>query len=597
MKKISTKYPKLIWILRNFIPMFLFPVANFYLFQLYLSKPWESMHVPIQFLNIYLFELLMFILFFIFGSLKIALRIQSIVFMVIGLANYFVISFRSAPIMPWDIYSVGTALSVADNYEYTIDQNTILVILGFIVLIIAESIVNLNINIKGKWKKTAICARLTCLVLFIALLCSFTSMLHKDTTIRKYKMYDKLFTPTVMSKRDGTAVAFLMELQYLSIDKPNNYSQKTADELLNSYTYDDITNDKKPNIIVIMNEAFSDLSVLGDFETNQEYMPFIHSLMSDETPDTVSGYLNVSVLGGNTANTEFEFLTGNTMAFLPQGSVPYQQYVKKETASIASHLKDLGYRTVGMHPYNSTGWDRNKVYPLLGFDESYFIRDYKNPEKIRKYVSDKACYDEIIRLYEENDKSNPLFIFNVTMQNHSSYTDDFDNFTPEIEVTGSNSKALNNYMSLMKISDDAIKGLIDYFTNVEDDTIIVFFGDHQPTNSVVSDIWKLNNKNGNNLSTDDEALRYVVPFFIWGNYDIAEASNVETSANYLGAKLLDVSGLPLNSYSNFLLELSNEYPIVTSIRTKNSTGKSMDTKEALDNLNNYAILQYNSLFD
>ena len=152
-------------------------------------------------------------------------------------------------------------------------------------------------------------------------------------------------------------------------------------------------------------------------------------------------------------------------------------------------------------------------------------------------------------------------------------------------------------MSLMKISDDAIKGLIDYFTNVEDDTIIVFFGDHQPTNSVVSDIWKLNNKNGNNLSTDDEALRYVVPFFIWGNYDIAEASNVETSANYLGAKLLDVSGLPLNSYSNFLLELSNEYPIVTSIRTKNSTGKSMDTKEALDNLNNYAILQYNSLFD
>ena len=235
-----------------------------------------------------------------------------------------------------------------------------------------------------------------------------------------------------------------------------------------------------------MNEAFSDPAILGDFETNEDYMPFVHSLMESETAETISGNLNVSVLGGNTANTEFEFLTGNTMAFLPQGSVAYQQYVHGELPTIVSHLRDYGYKTIAMHPYNSTGWERNTVYPDFGFEESFFIRDFNNPEKIRKYVSDLACYEKIIEEFHNKPENTPLFVFNVTMQNHSSYTEDFDNFTPDITVNNTNSKALNNYLSLMKISDEAIKKLICYFSEQDEDTIIVFFGDHQPTNSVIS---------------------------------------------------------------------------------------------------------------
>ena len=119
MKRLLQKYSKVIWCLRNFIPMLLFPVVNFYLFEFYISNPWENMKVPIQFLNIYLFELLMLLFFFLFGRLKWSLRLQSIFFMVVGLANYYVLSFRSAPIMPWDLFSIGTALSVADNFKYT----------------------------------------------------------------------------------------------------------------------------------------------------------------------------------------------------------------------------------------------------------------------------------------------------------------------------------------------------------------------------------------------------------------------------------------------------------------------------------------------
>lgn len=599
MRNFIKKHSKIIWYVRNIIPMLLFPIANFYLFEWYTHNPWETMKVPIQFLNIYFFELLMAAFLFLFGNLKWSLRLQSIFFMVIGLANYYIISFRSAPIMPWDIYSIGTALSVADNFKYTIEKQTVFVLIGFVLLILAESVVNLKLKSDGTWKKRILGIRAVGFIFFVVLICSFTKMLHLDSTIIKYGMYDKLFTPTVMSKRDGTAVAFLMELKYISVDKPANYSADAAEQILSPYTDNTIQQpvpDTLPNIIVIMNEAFSDPAVLGPFETNQDYMPYVHSILNGEVDNTISGFLNVSVLGGNTANTEFEFLTGNTMAFLPQGSVPYQQYLKRELPSLASHLKNLGYETIAAHPYNSTGWDRNKVYPLLGFDKMYFIKDYKNPERIRKYVSDKACYDKIIELYESKPEDTPFFVFNVTMQNHSSYTDEFDNFKPDIEVLDGTSKTLNNYLSLMKLSDESIQSFIEYFAKTDQKTMIVFFGDHQPTNSVVSNVWKLNGKNGNALSEEDEANRYKVPYFIWCNFDIEQKVNTDTSTNFLATELLASAGIPLLDYEAYLHNLKDLYPVITSIRTENKNGESTETKNVMGELNNYAILQYDYLF-
>lgn len=320
MIKRLSKYPKTIWCLRNLVPMILFPVADFYLFEWYTNDPWETMKVPIQFLNIYFFELLMALFLFVFGRLKWSLRLQSILFMIIGLANYYVLSFRSAPIMPWDIYSIGTAMSVAGNFEYTIEKQTVFVLIGFILLILAESVVNLELKGTGRWRKRFWGIRIAGAAVFVVLICSFTHMLHLDSTIRRYGMYDKLFTPTVMSKRDGTAVAFLMELKYISVDKPSGYSAAAADELLAPFEAADApqeVSETLPNIIVIMNEAFSDPAVLGAFETNMDYMPYMHSILNGHINNTISGYLNVSVLGGNTANTEFEFLTGNTCRFSP----------------------------------------------------------------------------------------------------------------------------------------------------------------------------------------------------------------------------------------------------------------------------------------
>ena len=548
------------------------------------------MKIRIQLLNIVLFELIMALLLFLFGKLKTALRCQTILFMIIGLANYYVLEFRSAPIMPWDILSIGTAASVANNFKYTLSKETVFVLIGFVILILLESKVTLEL--KKDWR-----IRVGGVLASFALLWGFTAMLHQDSTVARFKLYDKLFTPTVMSKRDGTAVAFLMELKYIVVEKPDGYNKEDAAALRASYdTNDTESATHTPNIIVIMNEAFSDLSVLGDFETNEDYMPFLHSLMQEGTPNTISGHLNVSVLGGNTANTEFEFLTGNTMAFLPQGSVAYQQYVKSNDYSIATYLKSKGYDTIAMHPYNASGWDRDKVYPLLGFDTFYSLKDWVNPVKIRKYVSDQSCYDKIIELYEQKDANTPFFLFNVTMQNHSSYSEEYDNFHPDITVEGTSSKILPNYLSLIKLSDQALCNLIEYFSKADEDTVIVFFGDHQPSNSVAAPVWKLNGRSGDSLTEEEEARRYKVPFIIWANYDIEAASNVETSANYLGSHVLRAAGLPLYDYRNYLSQLEEQYPVLTAIRAENAQGISTPVKDVKSTLQDYMILQYYNIF-
>lgn len=583
--------------LKAFIALFVYPVITFYLFDLYTHNPFVTMNFKTQVLNIIFYQLMGLFLFGIFRWLRVALMLQSGLFMIIGLANYYVLSFRSAPIMPWDIYSLGTAFSVADNFSYELEKETIVIIIGFCVLLFLESRCRVRLG-TGRKK-----LRIGMILISSLLIWNYTDMVQDENFIGEFGLYDKLFTPTVMNKRDGNIVAFLMELEYLNVDKPEGYRAEEIADILDGETAGTSETDipvtaqayHRPNIIVIMNEAFSDLSVLGEFETNIDYMPFLHSLQ-EGADNTVTGMLNVSVLGGNTANTEFEFLTGNTMAFLPQGSVAYQQYVNGEVPSLASWLKSYGYKTVAMHPYYASGWERDEVYPLLGFEEFYSIEDFKGEEKVRNYYSDSACYDKITEIFEEKGDA-PLFLFNVTMQNHSGYTEKFSNFFPDVKVRGAQSEALNTYLSLIRLSDNSLANLIYYFQNVEEDTVIVFFGDHQPTAYVSNPILQLNGKDGNNLTEEEEKLRYQVPFLIWANFDMEEQTGVETSANYLGGMVLEKSGLKLPSYQQQLQLLRQEYPVISSIQVMDKEGNGSTAEEIEDAFQLYRQMQYYLLFE
>ena len=636
-KKIYKKYE----IIFNVIFFSIFPIVAFYLMEFYEHNPFEEVRFMAGFFNIILFELFAWILYFVTGRAKWALRAVFIVAMVFGLINHYVMLFRSTPFVPWDIFSIGTATSVASNYDFTPTAVVVVVTVIFIALIVLMHFLDFRI----KWKFRF---RLIPTVLGILALCLFVNALQDEDFQTDNYLYPFLFTPAYMTKVNGMAVTFAMDLKFVAVDKPDGYSRQKAKELLDSYTGADDNSDEAaasdnsttideeadidnannnaanntaitdksnyPNIIVVMDEAFSDLSVLGDFDTNTDYMPFVHSLEKGNE-NTITGYLNTSVCGGNTADTEFEFLTGNTMAFLPVGSIPYQQYIKSKTPSLASYLKSIGYATYAQHPYYGSGWNRDTVYPLLGFDNLSFMQDYSNQRFVRKYISDETSFDKIIETYENKPDGQPAFIFNVTMQNHGGYTDTYYGFDNTVTADKLNNSALDQYLSLIKMTDEDLKSLIEYFSNVDEKTIVVFFGDHQPNDTVASSVLAANGMDYNNLSNEELKLRYQVPYVIWANYDIDEATGEDTSVNYLAANVLKAAGVPTSDYQSFLLKLKEEYPIISAVRTDKTAGKTANktpdkasnksdkatgTKKNQadsDMLNDYKLLQYYRLFD
>lgn len=606
--------------------MVIVPVMAFLLMECYSHNPFEEVREQAMWLNILLFELIAWLFFFVTGRVRMALSLELLLAMVYGLANTYVVKFRTNPLVPWDFFSIRTAASVASNYDMTPDERMIKVSCGFLVLIIVVQFLKLHMPclqffhekkfdkaiIFSKANGMALLARMVPTVTVFTLLTGFVGNLQDEDFQNKNRLYPYLFTPAHMTNVNGMAVTFAMNLAYMSIDVPEDYDKEEIEELLATYEKNagtisgnapmpDEWNDTEgkkslPNIIVVMNEAFSDLASLGDFETSEDPLPFLHQLQSG-IENTITGHLQVSVCGGNTANSEFEFLTGNSMAFLPQGSIPYQQYIHGEVDALPSYLQSLGYETVATHPYNSTGWERDTIYPQLGFNRSIFISEYSRKEKLRSYISDDACANKIIDLYETKAEGTPLFVFNVTMQNHGGYSDVYDNFTPDIKAEGIDNISVEQYLSLVKRSDEMLKKLVSYFAQVEEDTVIVFFGDHQPNDSVAGPILKAEGKNVNTLSEEELLTRYEVPYVIWANYDIEEATEADTSLNYLGMQVLKSAGIALPAYQAYLSELEESYPVISAMQVQKEDGTITNAAEEEEGLRLYESIQYYQLFD
>lgn len=574
---------------KGWAALLFFPAAHFYLLEAYTHNGFIEVRRWSQLFNVVLFELAAWILFALFRSVKAALWIEGVLAMALGLANYYVYTFRSLPLVPWDLLSAGTAASVAGNYDFTPTARVVCVVLGFLAVFVLEGFCKIDTS-KWKWRYSLPAALALCIGLGM-----FSGVLQQEEFQNRHMMYNKLFTPVFMWQVNGFALTMVMELPYLAVEKPSGYQREEAKELLASYENKSAEEKegRKPNIIVVMDEAFSDLGVLGNFTPTKDYMPYFHSMQKESktAPNIISGLLHVSVCGGNTANTEFEFLTGNSMAFLPQGSIPYQQYIKNKIPALPWYFKEQGYETYAMHPYYASGWDRDTVYPLLGFSQMEFLGDYSRTEYIREYVSDQSCVDKIIDTYEQKETGRPMFLFHVTMQNHGAYSTVYDDFTPDITVEGTSSYALATYLSLIKKTDEALEALLSYFEKANEPVMVVFFGDHQPNDTVAEPILRQNGMSYRTLTEEQTRLRYQVPYLIWANFPLeGNTHNFDTSANYLGAKILEAAGLELPAYQAFLSELSANYPIVTAIR-QDGSGEASDVMAA------YQKLQYYQLFD
>lgn len=566
------------------------PLGCFYTFET-LTHQMSTMIELAKRLNIAFYYWLFLFVFFIAGRTSISMAICVSAIAIIGVGNYFVVMFRSNPIVPWDIYSFETAMSVADNYVFSVDWALAEHIAMFILMLIVG--VRTNIRLNKKILRPILTVAM-CIPAYF-----YISYLWQYNLERNTGLNDTLFNAKYMHSKDGFFVSFILDIHFLQIEEPKNYSDEYALSLLNEQEVEKVeTPEELPDIIAIMDETFSDPAVLGEFETNKDYMPFVHSILRGEVANTISGYTDVSVLGGNTANSEFEFLTGNSMAFFPNGSVPYLQYIRDGISTIVPQLEEYGYTTYGTHPYRAKGWNREFIYDLMGFDYRYFQGSFPFEDKLRNYVSDEADFKSILEW--RNNTEGPFFMFNVTMQNHSNYGGDFDNFDPQIVAkfkNTSSNKYLNKYLSLMYETDQDVASLLSELSQSDRKTIVVFWGDHQPNDYVVRPIYKEYGLDFDNQTYEQQQQRQKTPFFIWANYDIQEQTNVEISLNYLNILLFETAGLQLDEYQTFRKNLwQGQIPMMNAVGYRNDDGDLVeydDAPEEIQNLlNEYQNIQY-----
>lgn len=381
-----------------------------------------------------------------------------------------------------------------------------------------------------------------------------------------------------------------------------------------------------PNIIVIMNESLADLRVLGEFSTNIDYFPFIRNL----TRNTIKGNLYMPVTGAGTSNSEFEFLTGSSMALLPAGSNAYQLYVDLPLPSFTRTLKAQNYSAAAYHTYYKAGWKRNIVYPLLGFDQFIALEDdfgeelvnsyrdeeitfyqyqnevndlYPDSEQIlmRRFVSDRFDYEQLIRMYEERDRDKPFYLFNVTMQNHGGYSQSYLNFEEKVYLTSTDQyySLTNRFLSLMYESDQALEDLIGYFSTVREPTMIVVFGDHEPGLEPAF-LEEIMHTSLSNLTVEETQRRFTTPFLIWTNYRSQSGYIDKISANYLSTLVLQQAGLKTSTFNDYLSALYGRIPVINPVGyiSRDNLYYTFDNETRYNDLiDGYKKIEYNYLFD
>ena len=534
------------------------------------------------FLGVLVVEFLISLLFFFTMSYRASVSLDLLVALALATVNHFVFWLRGSEFAPYDIFAASTAMNVAGNYAFDFTMPMIYAyILGALYCFVG--LVMPKCKVKRSVKNSIISLAATGLVL-----CAFCD---GSTNVRAQHFGQ------MGSHNNGYILNFALQFRNLSVKKPGNYSEDVVKKLEAQYQSENSNEVPEVDVIVIMSEAFGDLNNINDLDSSTVIMPFVKSLQDN----TIKGHALVSGIGGGTSKSEYEFLTSNSLGLLPAGCFPFQQYVEEGSYSIVTAFEQYGFSSLGTHPAAGNNWMRSSVYPNFGFNEYYFIEDYPQKQILRNMVTDYEMFTQLIEWYESKETIDNLFLFGVTMQNHSPYDFDGIEFSNPITLNSFGHKYtdVEQYLSLLNESDIAFEKLIEYFKSIDRKVVLLVFGDHMPQ----LDPGFYEELYGDTFDTlEEQMLQYTVPFFIWANYDIEEQDVGLTSLNFLSNYIYEAAGLPLPAYNAFLSDVQEVIPAMnvfgyyskdrgTIIPYDEATGTEADM------LNMYRILQYNCLFD
>ena len=548
--------PKWAQAVASLVLLFAGPYLIFEMVRLLVGAPQYNSYI--YEMNLVFYVALEFAVFALTQSPKIALSAGLAISWILHTANEVVLLIRGTPLVPTDLYAIRTAMTVTspENWHFNVEM-----LLGTVCCIALIALVwQFDLKYPKKW------LRLPAIAVGIAItVSSVLTISWIDYTSFSTSTFDQESTNDL----NGIALSFYINCCKMRFDEPVGYSEEAIEQFLSQYTDEVLEEGEElPNIIVVMNESFSDLSYVGKLRTDNAYMDYFDSL----TRKYPHGKLLVSVLGGGTCNTEFEFLTSLSMLNMPNNCYAYMQHVTGETPSLASYLKGYGYKAIAMHPFYEICWKRNSIYPFMGFDDYVSGEDMSDDhgiyvsadrwekgfgddvEYVRTLISDSFFYKELIEQFENKGEDEKMFIFALTVQNHSSYEYAGDDFETDVHITNYDGyfPRAEQYLSLVKDSDEALEELITYFEGVDEKTMIVFFGDHQP--NVEHQLINLMAPYRNQL-VNSYLTRYMTPFVIWANYDIGGREDLGVmSANYLGLTALEYAGVPLSREQQMIMD-------------------------------------------
>lgn len=534
---------------------------------------------------------------------------------IFGAANFFVAEFRGNPVLPWDFTALKTAMAVSGSYQFRPTWQMIAAI-----LMLAGA--SLMVWRSRKGKKYRLCRfRSRVVIFFCGILCMGPVL--RPEYLKKWEISSDVWDQAKAYRESGIIGAFLSNLQFMEVEIPEGYSREEAERLLaeaeqvrtameeaemvamtgsktegSLWKEDEGENQGqekvRPHIIAIMNESWADFEEPGYLELSESPLEYTRNL------EGVFGHAYTSVFGAGTSTSEFEFLTGHSMAFLPSGSIPYQQYILESSDSMASVLKENGYRTVAFHPGERSSWQRDKAYPLLGFDQFKCGEDMNvEAREAHGYISDESDFAQVIYEYENREPGEKLFLFNVTIQNHGSYTDQA--YETRIQLTDEPGvyPMAEQYLTLEGETDDAFRTLVEYFEKQQEPVLIVMFGDHQPAveQALLDKAYGVKQED---MDMEEYMGKFRVPFVIWNNYGLEIETPEITSLNFLGRYVMECAGIEEGPYGDFLNRFCREIPALTFAGYFDETGNAhshLETNTYKEKIKEYQIVQYYTLFD
>lgn len=587
----DTKPQKILNILIKYlIPVFLAFILLLITFEfttVYLDTTMISnyLHEPqLLLLNIFPILLLLYFLLFLTKRLWISFSITSIIIFLMGIANKTKLYYRDDVMKFEDITLLKEALIMTNRYAIIIRWYTVISIIFCIIIAFL---------LKKNYKKVNLKWFITIPIAIFIMLISIITYKKVYTDTQLYESVGNTTTVNIWiatrrSQIRGLIYPFIYSSTELLHNEPDGYSEEEAKKILEKYTYENIPEEKKVNIIAIMLEAYNDFSKFDLINFTEDVYGKLHEIEKD----SLYGNIIVDIFGGGTISTERHFLTG------------YYDFptFRKPTNSYPRYFKEQGYVVEAMHSIYGSFYNRNTGNYNLGFDNYW---SYENRFNIYNswngFASDKDLYKELIKDLEKN-KSNHYFNFTVTYQNHGPYS----NLTPEKEYVKNNGYSeqgyniLNNYLAGIKSTNDALYDLVKYIDNYEEPTIIIFFGDHNP---YLGENGYVYNELGINLDlTTQEGFEnyYSIPYVIHANDSAKKVFNksfkgkLETiSPNYLMNEFFEYVGLKGNEYLQYTSDLKKNINVINDIYYKENN-KYVSTKESVnkDYINEFKIVNY-----